>query len=298
MFVGVTDKDWYTRLSAGAAEEANFWRPGGTPFRALEPGGLFLFKLHAPDHAIVGGGHFLRYLRLPVSLAWSAYGERNGCSSVEELRVRLARYNAATASVRDPEIGCVLLAETFWFPQDSWIRAPASWAMNIVQGRSYAPTDPEYQSIHADVAARLGSTTVRESQSEYQREYIARARLGQGAFRALVTESYGRRCAVTGERTLPALDAAHIKPFSLTQEHRLSNGVLLRADLHRLFDEGLVTITPELRLEVSSRIREEYENGRDYYALAGQPLRATPEEPFARPDPEMLRWHNKNLFAG
>lgn len=298
MFIGVTDKDWYTRLSSANVDEANFWRPGGTPFRALEPGGLFLFKLHAPDHAIVGGGHFLRYLRLPVSLAWSAYGERNGCRSLEELKARLARYNPATATVRDPEVGCVLLAETFWFQRDAWIPAPASWAMNIVQGRGYTSADPDYQQILTEVAARLGGTTLRESQADYQREYVAHARLGQGAFRALVTESYGRRCAVTGERTLPVLDAAHIKPFTLTREHRISNGLLLRADLHRLFDEGLVTITPDLRIEVSRRIREEYENGRDYYALAGQPLRVTPDELFARPDPEMLRWHNENLFAG
>jgi putative restriction endonuclease len=37
-------------------------------------------------------------------------------------------------------------------------------------------------------------------------------RLGQGAFRLLVTDAYQRRCAVTGERTLPVLDAAHIRP--------------------------------------------------------------------------------------
>jgi putative restriction endonuclease len=89
-------------------------------------------------------------------------------------------------------------------------------------------------------------------------------RLGQGAFRLLVTDAYQRRCAVTGERTLPVLDAAHTRPYAELGPHRLENGILLRKDLHALFDAGRVTVTPSLELRVSRRIREEFENGRDY----------------------------------
>ena len=86
----------------------------------------------------------------------------------------------------------------------------------------------------------------------------------------LVTDLYERRCAVTGERTLPVLDAAHIRPLRRqTGPHDPRNGLLLRSDLHTLLDRGYVTVTPELRFEVSGRIREEFENGRDYYALHG-----------------------------
>ena len=63
-------------------------------------------------------------------------------------------------------------------------------------------------------------------------------RLGQGSFRVLVREAYERRCAITGERTLPVLDTAHIMPYSVCQRHELSNGLLMRSDLHRLFDGG------------------------------------------------------------
>ncbi|PSO48774.1 MAG: hypothetical protein BRC33_08750 [Cyanobacteria bacterium SW_9_44_58] len=49
---------------------------------------------------------------------------------------------------------------------------------------------------------------------------------------------------MTGERTLPALDAAHIKPYAQSGSHTISNGLLLRADLHRLFDRFYITITP------------------------------------------------------
>jgi putative restriction endonuclease len=112
-----------------------------------------------------------------------------------------------------------------------------------------------------------------------------------------VTEAYERRCAVTGERTLPALDAAHIKPYSETGVHLVSNGVLLRRDLHALFDKGYVTITPAMQLEVSRRIREEFENGRDYYLHHGATIR-TPRAPSQRPAAEFLEWHNANIYKG
>jgi predicted restriction endonuclease len=67
---------------------------------------------------------------------------------------------------------------------------------------------------------------------------------------------------VTGERTLPVLDAAHIKPYDQGGPHDPRNGLLLRTDLHRLLDSGHATVTPDLRFWVSERIREEFMNGR------------------------------------
>ena len=93
--------------------------------------------------------------------------------------------------------------------------------------------------------------------SPEQHEALFVCRLGQGAFRIVVTDTYDRRCALTGERTLPVLEAAHIKPYSSGGAHDITNGLLLRSDLHTLFDRGYLTVTPEYRLEVSRRIREE-----------------------------------------
>jgi len=110
-----------------------------------------------------------------------------------------------------------------------------------------------------------------------------------------VADAYERRCAMTAERTLPALDAAHIIPYAQNGEHRLDNGLLLRKDLHALFDAGYLGIGSDMRVEVSPRIREDYENGRDYYALAGRPLRL-PADPAARPNPLFLDWHASERF--
>jgi len=106
----------------------------------------------------------------------------------------------------------------------------------------------------------------------YGADYLTHARLGQGAFRVLVTDAYHRRCAITGERTLPVLEADHIRSYSETGPHLISNGLLLRSDLHILFDEGYVTLTEDLRVQVSDRIKEEFENGREYYQHRGKPL--------------------------
>jgi putative restriction endonuclease len=122
-------------------------------------------------------------------------------------------------------------------------------------------------------------------------------RLGQKGFRVLVTDAYQRRCAVTGERTLPVLDAAHIRPYAELGPHRLENGILLRKDLHALFDAGYVTVTPSLELRVSRRIREEFENGRDYYALEGSSVRL-PLPPAPPPSSEYLEWHGDMVFRG
>ena len=69
--------------------------------------------------------------------------------------------------------------------------------------------------------------------------------LGQAAFKALVQEAYGRRCAVTGDKIVPVLQAAHIRPVTAEGENRVDNGLLLRSDVHTLFDRGYLGVHPD-----------------------------------------------------
>lgn len=124
---------------------------------------------------------------------------------------------------------------------------------------------------------------------------LARRRLGQGAFRLLVTDSYERQCAVTREHTLPVLQAAHIRPVTQAGEHHVSNGLLLRSDVHTLFDRGYVTITPDMKFRVSPRLNDDWRNGKIYYQLDGQPINV-PKDPSCRPDPVQLEWHADSVF--
>jgi len=305
IWVGVTDEQWFNRLSVLKPDEVNFWQPsGGRKFAALAPGEPFLFKLHSPKNFIVGGGHFVRHSPLPASLAWDAFGEKNGVASYRELLSRVRRYRKEDDSV-DPVIGCNVLAEPFFFEREQWIPAPTSWAPNIVQGKTYDSMTSEgaalWRNVQLSVAHHAGvaESSVEPEETDANRfgsEYLTRSRLGQGAFRVLVIDAYQRRCAVTGEKTLPVLEAAHIRPYASQGPHQVSNGILLRSDLHKLFDVGYVTVTPELTLEVSPRLREEWHNGREYYAHHGQPLNFMPMEASNRPRAEYLRWHNEEVY--
>lgn len=302
MVVAVTDGDWFDTLRRQPGlGEVNFWAPSSASFRALQPGELFLFKLHAPRNFIVGGGIFAYATVLPWSLAWQAFGEANGARSPEEMRRRIARYRRADASSRaDFEIGCRILTQPFFFEERDWLPVPASWARNIVSFKTYDAEEGDGLTLWEAVQERLHRAAaggLAEAASRFGGPRLIHPRLGQGAFRVLVTDTYRRRCVVTGERTLPALDAAHIRPYADGGAHEASNGLLLRRDIHSLFDAGYVTVTPDLRFAVSRRIREEFENGRHYYALDGQDI-APPANPRHRPASSALSWHNEHRYRG
>ncbi len=302
LVIAVTDGDWFETLRQRPnLGEVNFWAPSAATFRALQPGELFLFKLHAPRNVIVGGGIFAYANTLPCSLAWEAFGEANGARSAREMRARIARYRKADPSDRsDFTIGCRILTQPFFFEEREWIGVPTSWSRNIVSFKTYNTGDAEGLALWEAVNGRLDRPQfpgMAEEAARFGEPHLIRPRLGQGAFRVVVTDIYRRRCAVTQERTLPALEAAHIRPYGDGGAHEARNGLLLRRDIHSLFDAGYVTVTTDLRFEVSQRIKEEFDNGRHYYALHGHKIDA-PSDIGQRPDPAALTWHNENCFRG
>jgi putative restriction endonuclease len=301
-FVGITDRDWFDFVSRlKGLDEVNFWQPSGNrQFKTLQIGQPFLFKLHSPDNYIVGGGFFSHSTILPASIVWQAFGEKNGAQSEEEMRSRIARYRRAPnpTAADDYQIGCILLESPFFFGRADWIPLP-DWKREIVQGRGY-DSEGDGREIWQRVEALMRTSTqevspIEESQPRYGDPVTVFPRLGQGSFRLIVTDSYDRRCAFTNSPVLHVLDAAHIKPYSLGGTHVPSNGILLRQDLHTLFDRGYMTVTPSHRIEVSPHIKEEFHNGKEYYRLHGETMRL-PEYGDRRPSPEFLRWHNENMY--
>jgi putative restriction endonuclease len=280
--VGVTDNAWFRFLAERRPDEVNFWQPSDNrAFRAIQPGAPFLFKLHSPLNYIVGGGFFVRHSILPLSFAWQAFGEKNGAADYATFAESIRAYRARTERERqpDPRIGCLILSEPFFLDEEDWVPSPPDWSANIVQGKTYETAEPVGASLWQEVTMALVSAEAREvwqpaaplvaeSGARYGSEYLVRPRLGQGGFRVVVTEAYHRRCAVTGEKVLPVLEAAHIKPYGESGPHRVENGILLRADLHALFDGGYMTVTPDMHVEVSRRIHDDYDNGEEYLAPA------------------------------
>jgi putative restriction endonuclease len=314
-YAGVTDHDWFEYLRGlPFIDEVNFWQPSpGSLFQVLDKGDIFLFKLHRSPRTnnkdlIAGGGVFASYSVLPISLAWEAFEKRNGASSYSEMRRRLLHYRRIPDNPHeDFQVGCIILTQPFFFDESMWFPAP-DWSQSIVRGKSkgYELNKEAGQFIwrnlqHGWEQQKIFNLDreahrIDEERARYGKETTFKPRLGQGAFKVAVTEAYSRSCAITEEHTLPALEAAHIKPYAEGGPHEVSNGFLLRSDVHRLFDKGYITVTPDLRIEVSRRIREEFENGRYYYPFHGQRVHHLPGNVEDKPSRELLIWHNENIF--
>jgi putative restriction endonuclease len=164
--------------------------------------------------------------------------EANGARSAQEMRARIARYRRADPGDRsDFEVGCRILTQPFFFAERDWIPVPTSWSPNIVSFKTYNTDEGDGLALWEAVNLRLSQPqgSIERRQLRFGEPQLIPPRLGQGAFRVLVTDVYRRRCAVTQERTLPALEAAHIRPYSDGDEHEARNGLLLRRDIHSLF---------------------------------------------------------------
>ena len=305
MYVGITDYNWFKTLKEANCDEVNFWKPGGkTNFNALGEGELFLFKLHSQNDYIVGGGLFLKFSILPSSLAWEAFGIANGARSLLELTNRIYQYKRTDrVSDPDPQIGCVILSMPFYLDENNWIPVPQDWNRNIVQGKTYNTDEYYGDLLYEKVQDKLFLQGFTEyyhevTENRFGKEQAIKPRIGQGAFKILITDAYQRRCAITGEKTLPVLEAAHIKPYSYEGPHEIRNGLLLRRDFHTLFDRGYITVDKNLNIEVSHRIKEDFGNGKEYYAHHGQNLFILPEHIEQFPDVRYLEWHNEHVYLG
>lgn len=112
-----------------------------------------------------------------------------------------------------------------------------------------------------------------------------RVRRGSKAFRKMLLNAYERRCAITNGGPVDVLEAAHIWPHAESGLNSLDNGILLRADIHTLFDLKLIWIDVT---DYTVQIDELLKNS-SYEQYAGQRLRATKDGQM--PSPELLSNH-------
>ena len=305
-YIGLTDPDWYAHLAAQPRlDEVNFWRPHGEKrFGAVPRGAPFLFKLRAPAKAIAGFGFLERFESMPAWLAWECFGQTNGAATFAEFIDRIVRLRGdGVPASGDFSIGCVMLTAPVFFERREWVTPPADWAPTGIQkGKVYDVSSGEGARVWVECLARARrdgrywNADVRPADApRYGEPVLVEPRLGQGTFSLAVRDAYGGACAVTREHSLPVLEAAHIRPYAEGGLHAVPNGLLLRSDVHRLYDRGYVTVTPDLKFQVSERLRSEYRNGKAYYALAGTRIHL-PEVPAMQPDRAALEWHMHTKF--
>jgi putative restriction endonuclease len=313
-FVANTDFDWYTfLLNQQDVDEVNFWKPlGGTGFSYLREGELFFFKLKkAHKGKIVGFGQFLMFQQMRVQDAWETFGTKNGVPNRAAMMERIGLYtrrNSGTSPTWNHEIGCIIITNPVFFPPEYWVDAPEDWRDQIVSGKGYSMLEGVGNRIYKDairtaemlrmplIEDLFGTDVVVDEGSRYGEPVLTRPRLGQGGFRLKVTSVYGK-CAVSGEHSIPVLEAAHIRPYAEAGSHEIKNGILLRSDIHKLYDRGYVTVDPDYTFRVSDRLKDEFNNGKTYYELENRKI-WLPGDPENWPSRENLEYHQQVLFRG
>jgi putative restriction endonuclease len=263
-YLGVTDNQWFTALQHATARRVRFLDPSGRSFGVSQPGQRIPLQAQsARTTHIGGGGAFVRSEQLPLRLAWEVFGSvANGCATFAEFAHKIIGYRQ-----NRPQIATAIRRLRVWcwrgrvFSSHAGAGSPClpDWAGNIATGKTHDTADPihaalwqryvalrdAYRAYHPDTAVR----TMAATPARYGHEYMVAPRVGQSAYRLQVLATYGRRCAITREHTPLVLEAAHIRPYAQEGAHALANALLLRADFHRLFDAGYVTVDPAYRIQ-------------------------------------------------
>lgn len=213
-------------------------------------------------------------------LPWTDEGERE---YVSRFRFRTAADMAADqVSWSDVQQNTGFRQSPSWAPHsdDSTVEA---WLSSLFE-RSDAAESAFTDSTAA--AARIADLKV-DTRERALAEIAVRR--GQGQFRNALLSSYGRRCAVTGTAAEAVLEAAHISPYRGRHTNFVANGLLLRSDIHTLFDLQLLTVRYEDGrhiVRVSPAVQEAFYRDLDGHAIG------LPRKPEDRPSVEALAHHN------
>jgi putative restriction endonuclease len=141
-------------------------------------------------------------------------------------------------------------------------------------------------------------TDILEIAEGLEREALVKIRVNQAFFRKSVLASYSSRCCITGITIPQLLVASHIVPWSVDRKNRMnpSNGLCLNALHDRAFDAGLITITTDLRLKLSSEIKEKDQGNPASMFTPYDNRNIQPPQKFF-PALELLEYHNKHIFV-
>lgn len=294
--ISPTDEDWFNLLkSNNHLNRINYWTPTPWNLKKLMPGDRLYFMLKAPIRKIGGYAEVVKYENMSINQAWNTYGLGNGVVGLEELIFRTSKYKGKRTNQKNddqnPVIGCIELKEAVFFnpkeyltPKDLGVSFP-----NQVVKISYFHGDfPNLGEEIPDLPT--SSFSLVESANKKQKLREVNQRVGQEGFRKAIYKAYDDRCAITGESCKDLLQAAHIQPYKDENSNHVQNGILLRIDLHRLFDTGLITIDTNYRIRFSSIFQS-----KEYLKYDGKKIRL-PLHKQQCPSIQALEYNNKYKF--
>ncbi len=292
--VALTDYNWYKTLrSRSVTNEVNFWTPTPWNIRRLSKGDIVYFLLKKKyGRKICGYGRFVAYKNMDIKNAWQQYGPYNGASSFSEMKNRVANYTNKNSKSgyrgKDHIIGCVILKDIKFFDDEDQLKdMDYGWRIprQVVKYKYVVSAKTIQQNTHTQLDQPF---TLVDDTKTYT-DTTTSVRKGQNNFRDMILAAYNRKCCITQENTPDVLQAAHIQGYRSEASNHVQNGLLLRVDLHRLFDAGLITIDDNYIVQISSYLLSD-----SYIQFNGMKINLP--ELRNRPSLEALRWHYKNVF--
>jgi putative restriction endonuclease len=247
--------------------------------------------LKRPIRKVGGWGAFAKYIDMTAEQAWSEYGLGNGVASRDELVAKINLFGTKRAkafvATGNPTIGCIELVDVVALDDDRFISPEnhgVSFPRQVVKLKYFRGPDSLAQVLQPTATSR---PFVLVEGVPARKAALRKDRKSQSAFRLQVLHNYSFRCAVVGEPIVELLEAAHIQPYVDERSNHPQNGICLRVDLHRLFDEGLLSVSDQFVLQVSPKL-----SGTSYAALDGRHI-SVPQDPNYRPSFEALAAHRE-----
>jgi len=158
----------------------------------------------------------------------------------------------------------------------------------ILADKENQTIENKYKELFTDIANLKGETRLRE----------VKTRVNQSFFRKLIMVSYDYTCCITGIKQPDLLIASHIRPWGIDVENRLNpcNGLALNALHDKAFDNGLITITTDYHIKISSILlkQKQHNEVNEYFARYDNKKINLPQK--YNPDVEFLKYHNQERF--
>ena len=258
--ISTTDNNWFKFLKDNDFNSfVNFWTPTPWNIKTIKNGERWYFLLKSPIREIGGFGEFSEYKNLTAIEAWRLYGHKNGTDDLDQfikniqLYINKNRFSGTKIDIENYQIGCIILKNCqFWEPED-YKKAEdyqIEFGKQVVKYKYFEQYDPfkiEESNSNSDF------NLLKEPREIYKKEINQRQ--GQSKFKGLILKGYKNKCCISGEVCPELLEAAHLQKYIDRRSNHIQNGILLRVDLHRLFDNDLLIIDQNYVIHISSIIQ-------------------------------------------
>lgn len=282
---------WFQNLrDAGYSGLVNFWTSMDWKVSGIAKDTWWYFVINGK---LAGGGRFEDYAVMRVSEAWARFGFGNGAGSVPEMVgevISQRQRNVQDKSFNpDPIVGCIALRDCVFLPDEQHALPEAhglSLPGQLLKYKLLSVPPLRLVQIAGSAAQPDAHGPVNKEDVRLRIQTGIANRRGPELFRRALLAAYDSKCPITGCNTVEVLEAAHIVPYLGDRTDAVANGLLLRADIHTLFDLHLLALTPKTCIVV---LHPDLRLGH-YAELHGRQLRL-PQRPEDWPDSTALAEH-------